>query len=331
MDTAQSSQHKRSIKVKEFLEDFRSGASDDELMEKYQLSAAGLERFYGMLVERGILDSEETQSRLWDETPAFAQAQQDEEKPRFVCPSCLAVRDTIFEICPNCGISVREFAEYDNQDYAAAESRQAAPEQVERESTDYAWWQSDAATKDSPDSANEEHATSPIEIPLAEDGEAQSYFASADEPVNDRFFGAEDIDGSLREFGDAIDADAIDEVVPGMPLGFVDRSEGENSLKAARCPHCDQALDATVRKTYDRSGSIKALAFSVLFLVLGALGAWVVTQFDGYSVTRLVVIYFTGMTMLVGCSLLVLAIFMLFLARERVFLCYSCRRAYPRV
>ena len=69
MDTAQSSQHKRSIKVKEFLEDFRSGASDDELMEKYQLSAAVLERFYGMLVERGILDSEETQSRLWDETP----------------------------------------------------------------------------------------------------------------------------------------------------------------------------------------------------------------------------------------------------------------------
>jgi hypothetical protein len=274
MDTAQSTQHRRSIKVKDFLEDFRSGASDDQLMEKYQLSATGLERFYGMLVERGILDSEETQSRLWDDSPAFAEAPRE---------------------------------------------------------GDSAWSQGDEAAAQGAAAPEENRASSPIEIPLAEDGEAGAYFDSADESATERFGAADDMEEGLSEFGAALDADPVDEVVSGMPLDFVDRREEDFSEEAARCPHCDHALDVGTRESYDRSMSIKALAFSLLFLVLGALGAWAVTQFSGYSVIRLAVIYFTGMTMLTGCGLLALAIFMLFLARERVFVCYSCLRAYPRL
>ena len=73
MDTAQGSHQKRSIKVKQFLGDFRSGASDEELMEKYRLGEAGLDRFFNMLVERSILAPEEIEYDLYFESDSMLQ------------------------------------------------------------------------------------------------------------------------------------------------------------------------------------------------------------------------------------------------------------------
>ena len=52
MNTVQNGQEKRSIRVKDFLDDFYAGMTDDELLTKYRLTPTGLERFYDMLQEK---------------------------------------------------------------------------------------------------------------------------------------------------------------------------------------------------------------------------------------------------------------------------------------
>ena len=59
MNTVQTSQEKRTIKVKDFLDDFHGGMPDGELLKRYHLTPAGLEKFYSMLLDRHILGSQE--------------------------------------------------------------------------------------------------------------------------------------------------------------------------------------------------------------------------------------------------------------------------------
>ena len=73
-----------------------------------------------------------------------------------------------------------------------------------------------------------------------------------------------------------------------------------------------------------------ALAISGVLLLLGVAGMWGISLFDGYSTARLITVFVTGLSMLSGTVFLVLASFMLFLARERVYYCYGCGRVYPR-
>ena len=63
MDTAQSNQEKRTIKVRDFLADFHAGVTETELIEKYQLTPSGLEKFYTMLMDRKILEPGDFEAR----------------------------------------------------------------------------------------------------------------------------------------------------------------------------------------------------------------------------------------------------------------------------
>ena len=63
MNTVHNDQERRSIKVKEFLQDFYGGMMDGDLLAKYRLTPTGLEKFYTMLQDKGILYPEEISAR----------------------------------------------------------------------------------------------------------------------------------------------------------------------------------------------------------------------------------------------------------------------------
>ncbi len=108
MNTAQTVQEKRTIRVKDFLDDVRSGANDRELLQKYCLSEIGLERFFDMLEERGILTSEEIQACKRDARAGGTDLDVSDERSSYICPCCLASHDVMFDICPSCGISFHQ-------------------------------------------------------------------------------------------------------------------------------------------------------------------------------------------------------------------------------
>lgn len=53
----------RVIKPHDFLEDVRLGLTDEELMEKYRISAEGLRSAFRKLVQMGSIDMEELEFR----------------------------------------------------------------------------------------------------------------------------------------------------------------------------------------------------------------------------------------------------------------------------
>jgi hypothetical protein len=322
MDAAQTSQVKRTIKVKDFLEDFHSGRSDGELAEKYHLTPAGLEKFYTMLLERNILDSAELEVR--EEQPDEdlpEEAAEGSEEPSFLCPSCLGSRDTVTESCPICGYSAEEFADEEDGQAMQPEDEEEIQGLDSQADSAFEGWLPHEPDEDA-------FAASPAEldkVPFEESSDADFY----DDPIEHQ--GEEELVRSpeLERYYSEFD-DSSDEVVPGMPFDYEDPYQSIDPSANARCEACDKALDAGVRKIYDRSGSYLALALGGICLALGFVGAGILNMFAGYSVARLVAIYFTGMSMLLGGSLLALALFMLYLAKERVYHCYHCGRIYPR-
>lgn len=327
MNPGQTTQERRSIKVKDFTEDFHSGMSDDELMEKYQLTPVALEKFYTMLIERNILHPDDFEGRVDDDTPEEpdeASARADTSK--FYCPACLTAQERVYDTCPDCGASIRDLVTrrptigYDSESVLRPDvgHPQAEPDFEARQPRD-------AEKELGLGPSNDAAAPSPIELPLHA-------------PVDNEFFPTPDRDRGSGQFGGHQEFkklyepfnDTADEVIPGMPLDYIDSEEPEGPTESVRCVQCEAILDEHVRSTFDRKGGLLAVVLSGLFMLFGFVGALCLTLFQTYSVFRLVVIYFTGMSMLLGGTLMALAIFMLFLARERVYLCHHCGCAYPR-
>jgi len=123
--------------------------------------------------------------------------------------------------------------------------------------------------------------------------------------------------------------DTIDEVVPGMPLDYVDSSAEGLRNPDVRCETCEEPMRPGVRELYDQRYTKKAFIAAIACLILGFLGAFGVTFFDGYSFGRLVTVYLTGVFLMFGGVLSGVGSF-LYLAREKVFLCPCCKRVYPR-
>jgi hypothetical protein len=57
---------KRKIKAKDIVGDIRSGTKDSDLMEKYRLTARGLQSIFSKLVEAGVMESQELSGRSLD-------------------------------------------------------------------------------------------------------------------------------------------------------------------------------------------------------------------------------------------------------------------------
>lgn len=316
MSTVQNSHEKRTIRVKEFLDDFRAGIPDDELLPKYNLTTVGLEKFYTMLQERGILEPQEIEDHRRRSVQSEMEAKRIEtEVSAFICPSCLTSHEVMFDVCPNCKVSFQDLiARKEDEpsdgpgEYKAGEGKDDSGPEVKTE-----------------EFFGEDLSRKPIEIP--------------EDPLEDKYF-AESAPGSrnVNRFEDAEEfarirgafEDGLDEIVPGMPLDNYSEDALEDTAEpCATCDGCKAKLSPALRDVYDHSRSLQAAAAAGICFVLGFLGAAALGLFDGYSLGRLVVVYVTGMSMLFGAVLSGVGAFM-YLAREKVFYCPTCKRVYPR-
>lgn len=89
---------KRKITAREVLRDIRSGLSDQDLMEKYTLSAQGLQSVFHKLVSAGVI----TQPELDDRVPI---TERTVDLGLFICPACGNIQGTEFATCPRCGFT----------------------------------------------------------------------------------------------------------------------------------------------------------------------------------------------------------------------------------
>lgn len=318
MNTVQSTQEKRTIRVKAFLEDFRGGACDADLKTKYNLTSAGLERFFSLLIERDIIDQEEWSAHQASQAAAAAQIEAESDEPtEFVCPSCTYTDAGPFDQCPRCGLSMKDFMEdLPPYQYPVTDGRRQFAQPAQGAAT------AGPGSVGSDESEMVSCFGRPLGIPVREDT------ASGQRPRPASVHHAAGL-AATPEFpviqpGSEYDRE---EVIPGMPLQYPEETGHQEEV--AVCDSCKERLYPELRHIYDRSGSLLALTLSGLMLLLGFAGAWGVTLFQSYSAARLFVIYFAGMSLLLGCIFMAIAIFMLVLAREKVLCCYNCGRSFP--
>jgi hypothetical protein len=317
MNTVQTNQEKRTIKVKDFLNDFYSGMADGELLKRYHLTPAGLEKFYSMLLDRGILASQELQDhRRQENLRRTADREDQQEKAGYICPACLVAQDTMFDICPECGVSFHELMSRERRlDNTVPEDQQAhSPvREKSRPLGEKLLGAFGGVRKANFFRAGEARHEEKLAEPPAQE-EDESYFAVADKSMGDHV---------------GFD-DPMDEIVHGSPLEDAnDDTDPYPPTVEALCDSCQERMQSGLRDIYDRGRSHLAMKMAATFLIVGILGCLMVSFFDGYSLLRLAVVCATGISFLAGTALLTVASFM-FLAREKVYYCPLCKRVYPR-
>lgn len=314
MNMAQNTQEKRTIKVKEFLDDFRSGMADQELQEKYHLSQLGLEKFYGMLMDRGILSPQELQDNYRGQESFEKDAEEVvTSESSFICPQCLASHKTMFDICPSCGVSFQAMIN---------EQRAEKAIELKSEEAEQDFGAAAAEGKDPLDGifapSSSLDAKDPVEPELR-----ASEFCCDVKPEEPSELNPTDAFAKFRSGFE----DSSEDIVSGMPYG-------EPTVEAfappqVHCDGCETVLDRTLRNVYDRAHSQKVLIGAGLCFFIGLLSTMSIHFFAAYSFARLLVVYSTGVFLLFGSVLLAVGTF-LFMAREKVYCCPSCRRVYPR-
>jgi hypothetical protein len=301
MDAAQTSHEKRTINVKDFLQDFHSGLSDQHLLKKYNLTESGLETFYQMLEDRGILEPDQLRTRqCGPDQRAQVPLDLSEERSSYICPRCLASHETMFDICPSCGVSFHELISQDKGITAAPPKDDENRKIRDRSFGDEEVGEHRAVETD-------------LHSPLI------SKNPSTD-PTEDFFD-----DDRIPKFPSF--EDSLEEIVSGAPL---EPSSTEVHSSPASCASCECETEPGIRNIYDRKMALQALTFAGVSFVIGFLGIVALSLFEGQSLARLVVFFCTVAAMLVGVILATTGAFLL-LAREKVYICPACHRAYPRI
>ncbi len=123
-DDSESTQAETSteIKLTTVMKDMRSGATDSDLMEKYHLSARGLQSLLEHLVFSGIMKQIEVDQRLSSSDSTvdvhglrerFREKSAAEKQPvaRWECPACGRPQESEMDECPVCGVIVSKYKE----------------------------------------------------------------------------------------------------------------------------------------------------------------------------------------------------------------------------
>jgi hypothetical protein len=314
MNTVQNTQEKRTIKVRDFLEDFRSGMNDEGLQEKYHLTLVGLERFYSMLLDRGILSPQELQDTYRRPASSKSATEPAPDSSSFICPRCLASHETMFDICPNCGVSFQELIDQEQPVTAQGADKAAAREKADEDSA-------------VPQSVLDEIFLTPRKKESVQPASpvSEEVFASGSQmDKGDDFLQNDD----FAKFQSGYE-EPTDEVVSGMPLQYADSPDRGFGVPEVCCDSCRNPMEPALRDIYDRQRAYTALIAAGICFVLGLVGSAAVTLFGSFSWIRLLVVCGTGMSFLFGTALLSVGAF-LYLARENVYYCPACKRVYPR-
>jgi hypothetical protein len=233
----------------------------------------------------------------------------------------------MFDVCPNCGVLVQEYMAGNTRqsDSPADEDRptaelQRAPESEVAEIEGMSVV--NVSLKGSDDST-------PIEIPLFESvsGSAKATrrpVASVRGDLETQFVWAENVQAPTPS------AEALGEdVIPGMPIDSNDNQLARPYHRDAWCTSCATPMEPDLRHVYDSRSGRFSLQMAGIFFLLGFVGAFSLTLFNGYSFARLLVVYGTGM-MLMGAAVFMTVGVLMLLAKERVFRCHSCDLVSPR-
>jgi hypothetical protein len=301
MDAAQTFHEKRTINVKNFLEDFHSDLNDRDLLRKYNLTASGLETFYRLLQERGILTTEQLRTRQWTQRERV-QVPSDvtDERSSYICPRCLASHETMFDICPSCGVSFHELI--------SQEKSIAAPPLNEDENRGI-------GDKTTPDKETLKYDTAETRLdstPISKD--------HSTDPMQDTF--AHDRIPKFQSF-----EDSLEEIVSGVPLEPTPTAFHNSQVP---CVACECPTEPGIRNIYDRKRALQAVIFAGISFAVGFLGIVALSLFEGQSLARLAVFFCTVAVMFLGVILATTGAFLL-LAREKAYICPTCHRAYPRI
>jgi hypothetical protein len=319
MNTAQTIQEKRTIRVKDFLDDVRSGMNDRQLLQKYYLSELGLEKFYAMLEERGILTAEDIQLRKTSELASERDVTEScDERSSYICPCCLASHDTMFDICPSCGVSFHQLI---------SQGKTAEPK-LSADSVD----RIDTRQQNAPESAPQPSPVCAAEHDGPTGVTSDKPVVACDAPASPGSATEEHDEFMVKESVPRFDSmfdDSLDEVVSGIPLDHVAPCDTLDHAAEVVCQSCDRAMEPAIRNIYDRGSSLNALFLSGVFIVLGLVAATALTFFGGQSLQRLAVFFTTAVFILIGSVFFAVGSFLL-LAREKVYRCPSCKRVFPR-
>jgi hypothetical protein len=288
MDAAQASHEKRTINVKNFLDDFHSGVNDQKLMEKYNLTESGLTTFYEMLEERGILKAQEIRKESWSQSEAIDNSSDfSDERSSYICPRCLASHDTMFDICPSCGVSFHELISQDKSVTASISTEDKNHEIYNR-------------------------ITNGAE--LEEVGTAGAESTSTSKGLKGSTHSMEDVfsNDDIPRF-QALD-DSLEEILSAVPI---DSGEENANFHKVPCSTCGLPMESGIRNIYDRTRALQALFVAGICFVSGFLGIMALSLFQDQSSVRLVIFFSTVAVMIMAVISATAGAF-LFLAREKV-------------
>jgi len=96
---------KRQLSAREILQDIRAGMDDTALMDKYRLSAQGLQGVFKKLIAAGVIKQAEVDRR--------ASPRKQTVNPAWKCPACGKPQPREFEECPDCAVIVSKFSDRD--------------------------------------------------------------------------------------------------------------------------------------------------------------------------------------------------------------------------
>ncbi|HTY23853.1 MAG TPA: hypothetical protein VMC85_12020 [Desulfomonilaceae bacterium] len=315
MNIAQASHEKRTIRVKEFLDDFRSGMHDRELLNKYQLTEMGLEKFYEMLEERGILHAEEIRDHSWNQRESSrASLDMADERSSYICPCCLASHETMFDICPSCGVSFHALISQGTAGFTQPSEDEEHRHIVQEQSAE--------PQAEEPKVVGAAHATDAVQQSEAEDSGKNIQDIPSKRQDDGEFFPSEGIPKFQSVF-----EDLPEDIVSGEPL---QSHAATDHFVEVLCDSCEHPAEPGIRNVYCRKTALLAVMFAAICFVTGFLGTASLSFFDGQSFSRLIVFFCTVVVMLLGVIWATTGAFLL-LAREKVYFCPSCHRVYSRI
>lgn len=105
---ADQTQQQGKVPLQQFLKDFRSPFSDNELKTKYGLSARGFVSLIKALLARGTITQDDLVRRRQIAVQRDLEKEHEFLAHLFICPNCGHPHPTPFDRCPACGADASE-------------------------------------------------------------------------------------------------------------------------------------------------------------------------------------------------------------------------------
>lgn len=305
----------------ELLADLRSGMSEDEVAEKYGLSPYIFEGRKASTAEKQKDKSGAVEGTEPHCSGGIA-AKEEPAESSFICPSCLSSFGVMFDICPKCSASVQETMDRDSNkgedkaidkceqtvqpaDKSCSGTDSSCESRLERQpvqgaSVEDAAFQTSSLTHKTSDLLRKEAAAPTTKFSVPAKNRVEAHKLS---PTKNR----------------------------GRPVRTIreDMDSGATPSGLLRCESCQGTMTPALRDIYDRARGLHAILGASVCFIIAFLCCIILNFFEGPSLSRITVFFFSSLFFLLGGILVGIGSF-IYLAREKVYFCARCKRTYPR-